>query len=204
MHLCSDTRRRGARTLLCTALLAMAACADSAESADAADQHVIDFDTATVRLAARDTVPLVLELARTTAQERMGLMERRHLAERAGMLFVYDSLQPPAAGFWMFRTRIPLDIAFLDSAGVIRSTRAMIPCTATIPEGCETYLPGTPYRFALEVNAGMLQRWGAGVGARLLVEDLPARRTETAPTGRAAPGAPTVTPPTTRPPNPGP
>jgi len=28
------------------------------------------------------------------------------------MLFVYDSTQPPDAGFWMYRTRIPLDIAF--------------------------------------------------------------------------------------------
>jgi hypothetical protein len=31
----------------------------------------------------------------------------------AGMLFVYDSTQPGNAGFWMYRTRIPLDIAFV-------------------------------------------------------------------------------------------
>ncbi len=169
-------------TLLCVALFAIAGCGERPEPAAAADEHVLDFDSATVRLAtSRDTVLLALELAITVDQQRLGLMERRHLPERAGMLFVYDSVQPPDAGFWMYRTRIPLDIAFLDSAGVIRSIRAMMPCTATIPQGCPTYAAATPYRYALEVNAGTLQRWGVDTGvARLLVRDLPPRRADTA------------------------
>jgi uncharacterized membrane protein (UPF0127 family) len=146
-----------------------------------ADEHILDFDSATVRLATtRDTVPLRLELATTSDQQRLGLMERRHLPERAGMLFVYDSVQPPDAGFWMYRTRIPLDIAFFDSAGVIRSARAMVPCTATIPAGCSTYEPGSPYQYALEVNAGALKRWGVDAGARLLLGDLRRRLPDTA------------------------
>jgi hypothetical protein len=157
------------------ALLALPGCGERSEPAAAADEHILDFDSATVRLTTtRDTVPLAVELATTADQQRLGLMERRHLAERAGMLFVYDSVQPPDAGFWMFRTRIPLDIAYLDSAGGVRSIRAMVPCTATILAGCPTYEPGTPYRYALEVNAGALKRWGVEVGgARLLVGDLP-------------------------------
>jgi uncharacterized membrane protein (UPF0127 family) len=159
-------------------------CGESADSTDV-DEHILDFDSATVRFATpRDTVPLALKLAMTGDQQRLGLMERRHLAERAGMLFVYDSVQPADAGFWMFRTRIPLDIAFLDSAGVIRATRAMVPCTATIPQGCPTYEPGSPYRYALEVNAGALKRWGVEAGARLLVGDIPPRGADTA---RSAP-----------------
>jgi uncharacterized protein len=174
----SHWRRSSARTLLCMALLALPSCGERPEPA--ADEHILDFDSATVRLATtRDTVPLALELATTTDQQRLGLMERRHLSERAGMLFVYDSVQPPDAGFWMYRTRIPLDIAFLDSAGVIRSIRAMVPCSATLPEGCPTYEPGTWYRYALEVNAGTLNRWGVEVGARLLVGDLPPRQADT-------------------------
>jgi uncharacterized membrane protein (UPF0127 family) len=166
--------RAGTRALLCVGLLLLAGCAGKPADAGEADEHILDFDSATVRLATRrDTIPLALELAVTPDQQHLGLMERRHLSERAGMLFVYDSLQPADAGFWMFRTRIPLDIAFLDSAGVIRSVRAMVPCTATITEGCATYEPGTPYRYALEVNAGALKRWGADSGARLLVESLP-------------------------------
>lgn len=168
--------------LLCVAVLALPGCGDRTEPAAAADEHFLDFDSASVRVATnRDTVRLALQLATTTDQQRLGLMERRHLPERAGMLFVYDSVQPPDAGFWMYRTRIPLDIAFLDSVGVIRSIRAMVPCTATIPEGCPTYVPATPYRYALEVNAGALKGWGVEAGSgRLLVEDLPSRQAETA------------------------
>jgi len=103
----------------------------------------------------------------------MGLMERRRLADSAGMLFVYDSTQPPDAGFWMYRTRIPLDIAFLDSAGVIRAIRSMTPCPATVAQGCPTYTPDVPYRYALEVNAGFFARHGIAVGHSL---QLPARR----------------------------
>ncbi|MEO7712794.1 MAG: DUF192 domain-containing protein [Gemmatimonadaceae bacterium] len=176
------TRSIAGSLLLCVALIALSGCGDSPEPAAAADEHLLDYDSATVRLVMNgDTVVLALELAIDTSQQRLGLMERRHLPERAGMLFVYDSVQPPEAGFWMYRTRIPLDIAFLDSAGVIRATRAMVPCTATIPQGCPTYAPETPYRYALEVNAGALKRWGAEVGvAQLLVQDLPLRRANAA------------------------
>jgi uncharacterized membrane protein (UPF0127 family) len=168
--------------LLCVALLALPGCGERTEPADVADEQILHFDTATVRLATnRDTVPLLLELATSSEQQRLGLMERRHLPERAGMLFVYDSVQPPEAGFWMYRTRIPLDIAFLDSAGVVRSIRAMAPCPTTVPQGCPTYAPGTPYRYALEVNAGMLTRWGVVEnGARLLMGDLLPREPATA------------------------
>ena len=103
----------------------------------------------------------------------MGLMERQRLADSAGMLFVYDSTQPPNAGFWMFRTRIPLDIAFLDSAGVVRAIRAMTPCEALLAQGCPTYDPGVPYRYALEVNAGYFQKHGIIVGSMAVHSDLP-------------------------------
>lgn len=156
--------------------IALAACGDRQPPDDDAERRIINFDTTTVRLAtASDTVPLLLELAVTQSQHQVGLMERRQLDERAGMLFIYTVTQPPDAGFWMYRTRIPLDIAFLDSTGVIRSIRAMVPCPTTVPQGCPTYPPGTPYRYALEVNAGALQRFGADTGSRLLIEDLPQR-----------------------------
>jgi hypothetical protein len=103
----------------------------------------------------------------------MGLMERRHLADDAGMLFVYDSTQPPDAGFWMYRTRIPLDIAFADSTGVIRSMRAMVPCPTEVAQGCPSYTPDVRYQYALEVNAGYFARHGIVVGNSLLLNDLP-------------------------------
>jgi uncharacterized protein len=173
--------RSGTQILLAIVLLAASSCRERSSSDDTAYAHVLNFDSATVRLATtRDTLPLALELATATDQQRLGLMERRHLSERGGMLFVYDSVQPPDAGFWMYRTRIPLDIAFLDSAGVVQSIRAMVPCPTTMPEGCPTYEPGTPYRYALEVNGGALKKWGVEAGSRLLVGDLSVRQVDTA------------------------
>ena len=163
------------------------ACADRGSSNDTtADTHIMNFDTARVRLTtARDTVPLVVELAITPQQKTMGLMERHHLPNEAGMLFVYDSTQPPDAGFWMFRTRLPLDIAFLDSTGVVRSIRTMEPCTATLAQGCPTYTPDVPYRYALEVNAGYFKQHGVDVGSRVVLTDLPSTDR---PTGPGRPG----------------
>ena len=152
----------------------MGGCA--AEPADDAGayEHVMAFDTARLRFGRlSDTLQLVLELAVSPEQKSMGLMERRLLAPHAGMLFVYDSIQPGDAGFWMYRTRIPLDIAFLDSAGVIRSVRSMTPCPTTIAQGCPTYTPDVPYRFALEMNAGYFARNGINVGDSLLLRNLP-------------------------------
>ena len=141
-------------------------------------EHVMSFDTTRLRLArANDTLALRVELAVKPEQRSMGLMERRRLADDAGMLFVYDSTQPPDAGFWMYRTRIPLDIAFADSAGVIRSLRSMVPCSTEVAQGCPTYTPDAAYQYALEVNAGYFARHGIVVGNTLLLKELPASGT---------------------------
>jgi uncharacterized protein len=158
--------------LLLTAIAA--ACTSQPADDDDAYAHVMAFDSTGVRLVRQqDTLPLRVELARSPEQKSMGLMERRRLADNAGMLFVYDSTQPGNAGFWMYRTRIPLDIAFLDTLGVIRAVRSMVPCPTAIAEGCPSYTPDVPYQYALEVNAGFFTRHGVEVGHRLVLQDIP-------------------------------
>ena len=112
---------------------------------------------------------MLAELATTPDQQTLGLMERQHLADTAGMLFPYTHDQPADAGFWMFRTRIPLDIAFMDSTGTIRAVQHMVPCPTSLAQGCPTYEPGTAYRAALEVNAGYLARNRVALGARMIL-----------------------------------
>ena len=170
-------RRFPAATVACVIVLAC-----SRSDADVVDgSAVMAFDTATVHLAStRDTAIIRAEVARSVQQRTMGLMERRSLPDGAGMLFLYDDDQPATAGFWMFRTRIPLDIAFVDSVGRIVAVRQMVPCDAQLAAGCPGYEPGQGYRAALEVNAGFLARHGIGVGARLWTAALPS----TLPAGR--------------------
>lgn len=153
-------------------LVALAGCG-SGETPAADPPPALAYTSSPLRIVAgTDTLRLVVELARSADQQRLGLMERRQLADTAGMIFLYGADQPGTAGFWMFRTRIPLDIAFADSLGVIRSIQHMVPCETTLAQGCPSYPPGMPYRVALEVNAGYFARNKVAIGSRILVGDV--------------------------------
>ncbi|MCG7599212.1 DUF192 domain-containing protein [Halomonas sp. McH1-25] len=116
------------------------------------------------------TYRLTVEIARTAKERSYGLMERDRLAADAGMLFVYPQRQSPSTGFWMHRTKIPLDIAFIGSEGTIRAIDSMVPCGNDVNTRCPTYPAGVPFQYALEVNAGFFETHDIEVGDRV---DLP-------------------------------
>ena len=126
-----------------------------------------------------DQVSWVVELAVKPEQHTMGLMERRQLPDSAGMLFLYEATQPDSSAYWMYRTRIPLDIAYVDSAGTIRSIRHMEPCRTMLAQGCPTYPAGAPFRAALEVNAGYFAQHGVQIGDHVLLADTARRLSRT-------------------------
>ncbi|MFC3286184.1 DUF192 domain-containing protein [Litchfieldella rifensis] len=107
---------------------------------------------------------LQVEIASTLAQRGRGLMDRDSLAADAGMLFVYDRPQPQRSGFWMYRTRIPLDIAFIGGDGRILHIASMTPCESSDPGECPVTRPSATYVAALEVNAGYFAERGIEVG----------------------------------------
>jgi uncharacterized membrane protein (UPF0127 family) len=120
-------------------------------------------DRGTVAITTRaKPVTVQVEIADSTAERRRGLMGRRTLAPRAGMLFVYPG--DTTGGYWMKDTLIPLDIAFIGANGRIRRVFTMTPCRH---DPCRVYDPGVRYRSALEVNAGSFRRWGVRVGDRV-------------------------------------
>ena len=145
-------------------------CDRSDDEPAGAQAPILPFDTATVRVAsASDTATLHVEVAVTDQEKQLGLMERQRLAPDRGMIFLYQETQPATGAFWMFRTRIPLDIAYLDSTGTIRAIRAMEPCTSRYAQGCPNYEAGVPFRAALEVNRGYFAEHGFKVGDRVLL-----------------------------------
>jgi len=119
------------------------------------------------RLAVADGYVLHVEIARTASERAQGLMERESLSDNAGMLFLYDGEQSEDNAYWMYRTRIPLDIAFIDSEGVIRSLKTMSPCRSASSRECPVYPAGAPFRAALETNAGYFAARGIAVGDRI-------------------------------------
>ncbi|HUH13909.1 MAG TPA: DUF192 domain-containing protein [Longimicrobiales bacterium] len=163
-------QRHTARALALAVAFAAAACGPG-DAEPRADRPALSFERGRVLvLTGADTLELSVEVAETEAQRAQGLMERRTLAEDSGMVFLYDELQPGSAGFYMFRTRIPLDIAFFDAAGAIVRILAMEPCESPNPGVCRTYPPGVPYMGALEVNQGWFARHGVAVGDTIVVE----------------------------------
>jgi uncharacterized protein len=167
-----ETQRQMTRWTFTAALagaLWLAAC-DGQEPPPAVSRQtpIVPVDTGTVRIETGGrTVHLSVEIAATEEQQRVGLMERASLPEDEGMLFVYDEPQPGSAGFTMFRTLVPLDIAFLDRAGRILVIVPMEPCQSPVAFWCDHHAPGIPYNAALEVNHGFFERHGIDTGARV-------------------------------------
>ena len=71
----------------------------------------------------------------------------------------------------MYRTRLPLSVAFFDTDGAFVSARDMAPCTADKGGDCPSYAAERPYVDALEMVQGGLGPFGIGPGSRILVGD---------------------------------
>jgi uncharacterized protein len=101
-----------------------------------------------------------VEIADTPDMRELGLMYRNHLAENAGMLFIFPN--PSAAQFWMKNTVIPLDMLFADSRGKVLGIVANAqPYSEALLGG----FGGTLY--VLEVNAGYATQHHVVAGDRL-------------------------------------
>ena len=98
----------------------------------------------------------IIECARTNAEQQKGLMHRKKLDARKGMIFIYSEYTSGA--FWMKNTYIPLSIAFLSKDGEILDIKDMKPLSRDLVNSQH------PYMYALEVNQGVFTEIGAGIG----------------------------------------
>jgi hypothetical protein len=101
-----------------------------------------------------------VEIADTGAAREVGLMYRQHLAENAGMLFVFK--QPQHLTFWMKNTEIPLDMIF---AGADERVTGII--TNAEPFSERQLSVGGEAQYVLEVSGGFAQRHRIKAGDRL-------------------------------------
>jgi uncharacterized protein len=106
------------------------------------------------------TVSLTAEIADTPQASENGLMFRDSLPEDRGMIFVFEP--PKKATFWMRNTKIPLSIAFIDSAGTILEIKPMYPMDESIVPSQSDQVA-----YALEVNQGWFDRHRISAGARI-------------------------------------
>lgn len=86
-----------------------------------------------------------LQFALTSAEQQKGLMYRKELKPNDGMLFVFE--RPQEMSFYMRNTWVPLHIAYIDVAGVLREIYPMFPHDETPVQSRSREL-----QFALEMN----------------------------------------------------
>jgi uncharacterized membrane protein (UPF0127 family) len=105
-------------------------------------------------------------LAAIDAQQRgRGLMEVTDLQGYSGMVFVYE--EDVANGFYMRNTPTPLSIAWVAADGAVVTIADMEPCEDR--DGCPSYSPEGPYRYAIETFQGDLDDLGITEGATVTV-----------------------------------
>lgn len=102
---------------------------------------------------------LQVEIADTPRERQVGLMGRKHLADDAGMLFVFD--QRDRHCFWMKNTLVPLSIAFLADDGTILNIADMQ------PQSLDFHCAHAPVRYALEVKQDGFAARGLQAGSRV-------------------------------------
>ena len=106
-----------------------------------------------------------VEVVRSEAEVRKGLMWRKQLDPDAGMLFFMG--ETDVQTFWMKNTYISLDMIFITEdmhvAGIVENTT---------PLSEEQRYVETPSMYVLEVNAGWSKKHQIGEGARVTFENI--------------------------------
>jgi uncharacterized membrane protein (UPF0127 family) len=93
------------------------------------------------------SITLGVEIADTDESRMRGLMFRKELDAKQGMLFIFD--RDTDTPFWMKNTYLPLDILFINADHEIVDIKER-----ATPLSEELIHPNAPYRLALEVNGG--------------------------------------------------
>jgi uncharacterized membrane protein (UPF0127 family) len=101
------------------------------------------------------------EFANTPAQRDRGLMFRKRLPERQGMLFDFGRDQE--IRMWMKNTLIPLDMIFIQSDGRIHRIEQN-----TKPGSLRPISSNGPVRAVLEMSAGTSKKYGIAPGDRVI------------------------------------
>jgi uncharacterized membrane protein (UPF0127 family) len=125
-----------------------------------ANQPTVVFTTVTGEVAVR------VEVARTSEARQLGLMHRRELAAGHGMLFLMPDERVQA--FWMRNTLIPLDMIFINRAGVVVGVVAMAEPLTETPRQVDA-----PSLYVVEIPGGHAALMGIGTGSRMRANGVP-------------------------------
>ena len=126
-------------------------------------QEEIRFDKEPllIQTAAGKTLRFTVEVASSADQRARGLMFRKTMADDAGMIF--DFGQSRRVGMWMENTILPLDMLFADDTGTIRHIKENAK-----PYSREIIDSMSPVKYVVELNAGIVGKFGIKPGDRIV------------------------------------
>jgi len=105
-----------------------------------------------------------VEVAKTIEERRIGLMYRKKLLNNEGMLFIFPSEK--IIQLWMKNTYIPLDVIFISENKVI------VDIKKNMEKLSETIVKSkVKSRYALEFNAGLINKLDIEIGDRVLFNE---------------------------------
>jgi len=108
-----------------------------------------------------DGMSLEVEIADEPWEQAKGLSNRKQLGNDEGMLFIFD--EPKMPSFWMKEMLFPLDMVWINEAGIVTAISKNI-SPETFPR---TFLPPSPIKYVLEVNAGWSEKNNINIGGKL-------------------------------------
>lgn len=106
-----------------------------------------------------------IEIAETDNRRARGLMDRSHMDEDKGMLFIFGDDEIRRHTFYMKNTRIPLDIMYFSKDSVlINIARNAQPGADSEMNGGSVAAAASDSKFVVEINGGLADQWGLKEG----------------------------------------
>jgi len=96
------------------------------------------------------SVAVKVSIADTDEARMRGLMFRKEMGSKEGMLFIFE--RDTDSPFWMKNTYLPLDILFINANNEVVDIKEMAQ-----PLSEDLIRPNAPYRLALELNGGFVK-----------------------------------------------
>lgn len=107
-----------------------------------------------------------IEFAESSYETETGLMYRKSMADKEGMLFIFPDVRQHY--FHMKNTEFPLDIIFIDENLKIASFQKN-----TKPFDKNLLPSQVPVQYVLEINAGLSEKWQLGISDRVEFTEIP-------------------------------
>jgi len=105
---------------------------------------------------------IIVEIANSQAEHRIGLMNHNELEKDHGMLFIFE--EEKIHSFWMKNMKFSIDIVWIDSNEyIVHIEKDLPPCE----DNCVIYAPEKESKYVLEVESGFTDEHKINIGEPL-------------------------------------